>query len=170
MKKVLLGVVVLFWMQFVSAEALLPGPDDVTIEVRSGDTLGDLARAQMDMPSRWRDVANYNLLPDPNLIEPGQQLRVKRVWLKSRSGSLKVEAVTGEATANGKELKAGDMIPAGASVLTAQGGALRLRMPDTSLVNMLERSELKVEKLEQRADGVLSSLLRLVTGQIDAFK
>jgi hypothetical protein len=65
MKKVLLGVAALFWMLSASAEAPLPGPDDVTIEVRSGDTLGDLARTQMDMPSRWRDVANYNLLPDP---------------------------------------------------------------------------------------------------------
>ena len=170
MKKVLFGAAALFCMQFAWAEVPLPGPDDVIIEVRTGDTLGDLARTQMDMPSRWRDVANYNLLPDPNLIEPGQQLRIKRVWLKSRSGSLKVEVVTGEATANGKALKAGDWIPAGARVLTAQGGALRLRMPDTSLVNMLESSDLKVEKLEQRADGVFSSLLRLVTGQIDAFK
>ncbi|MFH2133847.1 MAG: FecR domain-containing protein [Pseudomonadota bacterium] len=170
MKKVLLGAVALLWMQIAWAETPLPGPDDVIIEVRAGDTLGDLARTQMDVPSRWRDVANYNLLPDPNLIEPGQQLRIKRIWLKSRSGSLKVEVVTGEATANGKSLKAGDWIPAGARVLTAQGGALRLRMPDTSLVNMLESSDLKVEKLEQRADGVFSSLLRLVTGQIDAFK
>jgi hypothetical protein len=170
MKKVLLGACALFWMQFTWAEAPLPGPDDVVIEVRSGDTLGDLARTQLDIPTRWRDVANYNLLPDPNLIEPGQQLRIKRVWLKSRAGSMKVEAVTGEATANGNILKAGDLIPSGARVLTAEGGALHLRMPDTSLVNMLERSELKVEKLEQRADGVLSSLLRLVTGQIDAFK
>ncbi len=170
MKNVLLGVVALFWMQFAWGEAPLPGPDDVIIEVHTGDTLGDLAREQMDVPSRWRDVANYNLLPDPNLIEPGQQLRVKRAWLKSQPGSLKVEAVTGDATANGKALKAGDLIPAGARVLTTQGGALRLRMPDTSLVNMLEQTELKVEKLEQRADGVLSSLLRVVTGQIDAFK
>ena len=169
-KKLLLGAAALFWIQFAWAQAPLPGPDDVTLEVRSGDTLGDLARTQMDSPARWRDVANYNLLPDPNLIEPGQQLRVKRIWLKSRSGSLQVEAVTGVATANGKVLKAGDAIPAGASVSTSEGGALRLRMPDTSLVNMLERSELKVEKLEQRADGALASLLRLVTGQIDAFK
>jgi len=148
MKKLLLGIAALFWMQSAGAEAPLPGPDDVTIEVSVGDTLGDLARAQMDSPARWRDVANYNLLPDPNLIEPGQQLRIKRVWLKSLSGALKVEAVTGEATADGNILKAGDLIPSGARVLTAQGGALRLRMPDTSLVNMLERSELKVEKLE----------------------
>jgi hypothetical protein len=170
MKKVLLGVGALLCMQLACAEVPLPGPDDVVVEVRTGDTLGDLARTQMDMPSRWRDVANYNLLPDPNLIEPGQQLRVKRAWLKSQSGSLKVEAVSGEATANGKVLKTGDLIPAGAQVQTAAGGALRLRMPDTSLVNMMERSELKVSKLEQRADGVFSSLLRLVTGQIDAFK
>lgn len=170
MKKVLLGACALFWMQFAWAQAPLPGPDDAIIEVRSGDTLGDLARTQLDIPARWRDVANYNLLPDPNLIEPGQQLRIKRVWLRSRPGDLKVEAVTGEATANGKVLQAGDLIPAGAQVQTSAGGALRLRMPDTSLVNMLERSEIKVEKLEQRADGVFSSLLRLVTGQIDAFK
>lgn len=170
MKKVLLGAVALMCMQFAWAEALLPGPDDVIVEVRAGDTLGGLARTQLDTPARWRDVANYNLLPDPNLIVPGQQLRIKRVWLRSRSGSLKVEAVTGEATANGKALKAGDWIPAGARVLTAQGGALRLRMPDTSLVNMLESSDLKVERLEQRADGAFSFLLRLVAGQVDAFK
>jgi hypothetical protein len=170
MKKVLLGACALFWLQFACAETPMPGPDDVTIEVRSGDTLGDLARAQLDLPTRWRDVANYNLLPDPNLIEPGQQLRIKRVWLKARAGSMKVEAVTGEATVNGKVLKAGDTIPSGARVVTAQGGALRLRIPDTSLVNMLERSEIKVERLEQRGDGVLAALLRLVTGQIDTFK
>ncbi|MDD5471036.1 MAG: LysM peptidoglycan-binding domain-containing protein, partial [Sideroxydans sp.] len=81
MKKVLLGACALFWMQCAWAEAPLPGPDDVVIEVRGGDTLGDLARTQLDLPTRWRDVANYNLLPDPNLIEPGQQLRIKRVWL-----------------------------------------------------------------------------------------
>ncbi|MDD2700044.1 MAG: FecR domain-containing protein [Sideroxydans sp.] len=170
MKKVLLGAAICFGMQFAWAEALLPGPDDVIIEVRAGDTLGDLARTRMDEPTRWRDVANYNLLPDPNLIEPGQQLRIKRIWLKATAGALKVEAVTGEATANGKLLKAGDTIPAGARVLTADGAALRLRMQDASLVNVMERSELKVEKLEQRADNVFSSLLRLVVGQIDAFK
>ncbi len=168
--KGLLAAAVLFWGQFAWAEALLPGPDDVIIEVRRGDTLGDLAREQLDVPSRWREVANYNLLPDPNLIEPGQQLRIKRVWLRSRAGKLRVEAVSGEATANGKRLKAGDMVAVGSRVQTAEGGALRLRMPDSSLVNMMERSELNVAKLEQRADGVLSSLLRLVTGQIDTFK
>ncbi|MDD2929238.1 MAG: FecR domain-containing protein [Sideroxydans sp.] len=168
--KVLLGAVALFWMQFAWALAPLPGPDDVTIEVRSGDTLGDLARTQLDLPTRWRDVANYNLLPDPDLIESGQQLRIKRAWLKTYQGKLKVEAVSGEATANGKVLKVGDMIAVGAQLQTAAGGVLRLRMADSSLVNMMERSELKVAKLEQRADGVLSSLLHLMTGQIEAFK
>ena len=170
MKRILLIVVALLWMPFALAETPMPGPDDVILEVRAGDTLGDLARTQMDDPERWRDVANYNLVPDPDLIEPGQRLRIKRAWLKSRSGNMKVEAVSGEATANGKSLKAGDLIPVGASVQTAGGGALRLRMPDTSLVNMFERSEMTVSKLEQRADGMFASLLRVVTGQIEAFK
>ena len=168
--KVWLGLAALFWVQVAGAEMPQAGADDVVYAVRSGDTLGALAREKLDHPARWRDVANYNLIPDPDRIEPGQALHLKRVWLRARPGKLKVEAVTGEVQADGRTLKAGDEIAAGARIQTAAGGAVRLRMPDTSLVNMLERSELKVERLEQRGDDVLTSLLRLVSGQIDAFK
>lgn len=168
--KIWLGLAAVFWVQAATAEMLQAGTAEVSYEVRSGDTLGALARERLDSPARWRDVANYNLIPDPDRIEPGQVLRLKRAWLRSRPGKLKVEAVTGEVQADGRTLKAGDEIAAGVRIQTAAGGAVRLRMPDTSLVNMLERSELKVERLEQRGDDVLTSLLRLVSGQIDAFK
>ena len=165
-----LGLAVSLWAQLAWAESPQAGTDEVSYAVRSGDTLGALARERLDLPTRWRDVANYNLIPDPDRIEPGQVLRIKRAWLRARPGKLKVEAVSGEASADGRALQVGDEIAAGARIQTAEGGALRLRMPDTSLLNVLEHSELKVERLEQRADDALSALLRLVTGQIDAYK
>ena len=168
--KALLGMLVfcmaqLSWAVEPEAEAA-----DVSYTVQQGDTLGSLARGKLDVPGRWRDVAHYNQLPDPDRIKPGQVLRIKPLWLKAESGVLKVEAVTGQASAQGRALKVGDTVAVGAEVQTEMGSALRLRAPDGSQVDLQEASQIQVEKLEQREGGVFVSVLRLLAGQLEAFK
>jgi LysM repeat protein len=60
-----------------------------TYEVRSGDTLASIARDH-DQVSTWRDLyeANEDEVSDPNLILPGQQLRLKA----AADGTYTVEA------------------------------------------------------------------------------
>jgi len=144
--------------------------DEVTYTVQPGDTLGMLARNKLDVPARWRDVAAYNQLLDPDFIEPGQVLRLKRVWLKARPGVFKVEAVTGQVRVGRRALQVGDSLPAGMEIATDKGAALRLRAPDGSQVDLQEASRLRVEKLEEREGGAFVTLLRLIAGQIEAFK
>ncbi|GAB4115853.1 MAG: hypothetical protein Fur0026_02220 [Sideroxydans sp.] len=144
--------------------------EDVIYTVQAGDTLGKLARSKLDAPERWRDVAQYNQLADPDRIEPGQVLRLKPLWLKATPALLKVEAVSGEASVNGRLLRVGDTVATGAQVQTAPGGAVRLRVPDGSQLDLQEASRLKVEKIEQRGESAFVSVLRLLAGQLEAFK
>ena len=160
----------LLFSQLVYAVDAAESSSDHVYEVKSGDTLGKLANELLDHSKRWKDVAQYNQLADANRIEPGQHLRIQRPWLKAGTGKLKIEALTGVVTANGRSLQIGDEVAQGAKLKTATGSALRLRMPDGSLLNMMEDAEVEVEKLEQRQGNVFNSLFRLVTGQVEAFK
>ncbi|MFA6120134.1 MAG: FecR domain-containing protein [Sideroxydans sp.] len=160
----------LLFSQISYAEDVADHSSDFVYQVQSGDTLSKLATSLLDSPKRWQEVAAYNQLPDANRIEPGQKLRIQQPWLKSKAGKLKVEAVSGLATADGNEIMVGDEIAVGAELATSAGGALRLRLPDGSLVNMMEGAQLQVEKLEQRQGSMFVALFRLVTGQVEAFK
>jgi len=49
-----------------------------TYVVQSGDTLSDIAQAMYGDAGRWPEIfeANKDKLSDPNLIHPGQELRI----------------------------------------------------------------------------------------------
>jgi hypothetical protein len=143
---------------------------DFVYEVKTGDTLGKLANELLDSPKRWKEVARYNRLPDANRIEPGQRLRIRQPWMKMRAGKLKVEALTGIVTSGDRVLRVGDELTQGSAVKTATGAAVRLRMPDDSLLNVMESAQVEIEKLEQRQGNMFNTLLRLVAGQVEAFK
>jgi len=156
--------------QFAFAEEAVNQTSDYVYEVKSGDTLGKLANELLDHSKRWKDVAKYNQLSDANRIEPGQHLRIQLPWMRARAGKIKIEALTGVVTADGISLQVGDEVTQGATLKTAAASALRMRMPDGSLLNMMEGAEVEVEKLENKQGNAFTSLFRLVTGQVEAFK
>jgi nucleoid-associated protein YgaU len=55
-----------------------PAPEAVFYEVKSGDSLSKIAKAHYGNPMKYMAIfeANQPLLKDPNLIYPGQVLRI----------------------------------------------------------------------------------------------
>ena len=53
-------------------------PAGKTYVVQPGDTLAKIAKAQYGDASRWPEIheANKDQIPDPNLIQVGQKLRI----------------------------------------------------------------------------------------------
>ena len=51
---------------------------NTTYTVRSGDTLGSIARAQLGDARRWTEIATLNrdILPNPNRLEVGMTLEL----------------------------------------------------------------------------------------------
>ncbi|TAJ77166.1 MAG: hypothetical protein EPO42_10720 [Gallionellaceae bacterium] len=122
-------------------------------------------------------MAAYNKLNDPNRIEIGQSLKIRPAWLRTQTAKTDmqadkatVEAITGRARSNGKPVRVGDALAAGIKLDTSAGAALRLRLPDGSIINMLERTVLQLEKLEQSQAESFKTVLRLVSGHVEAFK
>lgn len=59
-------------------EVEAPEPESVFYTVQKGDTLGAIARDQLGAANRYMEIfeANRPMLEDPNLIYPGQVLRI----------------------------------------------------------------------------------------------
>ena len=59
-------------------EVVEPAPEAVFYTVKKGDTLGAIARDHLGKAGRYMEIfeANQPMLKDPNLIYPGQVLRI----------------------------------------------------------------------------------------------
>jgi hypothetical protein len=144
---------------------------DYRYTVKAGDNLSVFAQTVLDNPKRWSEVAKYNHLKNPNVINPGQVLLVQMPWLKNQPAQAKIESLSGAVTLNGAPAKVGDMIATGAKLATPAGASLRMSLADGSTLNMLEKTQLEATALERKPQGnFYNSVFRLVTGRIDALK
>ncbi len=84
------------------------GEDTTLITIEKGDTLWDLCQEHLKDPLRWRELSKYNDFTNPNLIYPGEKLRIPVAMVKEmeddvngKIGELEgqVEAATAEANA-----------------------------------------------------------------------
>jgi nucleoid-associated protein YgaU len=57
-----------------------------TYTVRKGDTLSAIAQRELGAASRWPEIAELNAIPNPDLIYPGQELRLPGI--RDTSGGL----------------------------------------------------------------------------------
>lgn len=52
--------------------------------VKSGDTLSKIARDHLGDAKRWPEIAKLNGIPNPDLIHPGDELRLPSSGLLKR--------------------------------------------------------------------------------------
>ncbi|MGZ8256870.1 MAG: FecR domain-containing protein [Gallionella sp.] len=144
---------------------------DYLYTVKAGDNLSTFALTILDTTKRWPQVAQYNHLKNPQVITPGQVLRIQLPWLKNVPAYAKIEAITGSASLNGNPVKVGDLVETGAQLQTAAGSSVRMSLPDGSTLNMLEKTQLIASTLTKKKQGIpFESVFRLVAGRIDAIK
>src|SRR5262252_1521865 len=75
---------------------------DFVYRVERGDTLAGIGKRNLVDPSLWRKVARYNRLRNPNLIRPGQELRIPLDWLKRVATSAEIVDVSGHVAVRAK--------------------------------------------------------------------
>lgn len=165
----MLGALIIFTAQVFAAEVV--APMDYVYHVKKGDTLGGVSKELLATPSRWKEVAQYNKLPNEHLIYPGETLHVPFPLLKNSPAEGRIESIAGNVFLNGQVAKLGDAVPSGAIITTASGSFARLSLPDGSRINVLESSRLEAIKVEKKSQSnYFSSAFRLVSGRIDAIK
>ena len=66
------------WTQEIVADIKATGPDEKTYTVKSGDTLSKIAKEHLGNANDYMEIfnANRDQLSDPDLIKPGQVLKI----------------------------------------------------------------------------------------------
>ncbi|MDD2721791.1 MAG: FecR domain-containing protein [Gallionella sp.] len=156
--------------QSVYAEEV-PAAADYAYTVKPGDTLSRLTHEVMDGMTPWSKLAQYNKLPNAQLVKPGDVLHIPFPWMKNLPAEAHIEALAGEVVLNGKPASVGDTVTSNAVLKTAQGGSVRLSLPDGSTLNVLENSTVEAKDISRKQqEGFFHTVFKLLAGRIDAIK
>src|SRR5215471_3033994 len=145
---------------------------DFVYRVERGDTLTGIGKRNLVDPSLWRKVARYNRLRNPNLIRPGQELRIPLDWLKRVATSAEIVDVSGHVAVRAKgapvPAQPGTRLEPGAEVTTGADSFVTLRLADGSNVSIKSGTQMRVDTLSRiPASDQHQSILRLISGRLE---
>ncbi|VCU69673.1 FecR protein [Pigmentiphaga humi] len=153
-------------LAIASSAGAQPVGEPLRHEVRTGDTLYDLAQAYLEDPGQWPELARANGNPRPNRLRPGSIVLVPDALLRRKPGGARIVHVSGEvryATRGGASgvLETGMKLIDGDRVETGSGGFATLEMADGSVVRITGDSVLRLDRVKyslvkKRADTALS--------------
>jgi len=152
------------------AEQATPAIDHEYV-VKTGDSLSKLSHEVLDGNIAWSKIAKYNKLPNAHLLHPGETLHFQFGWMKNYPTEAHIETLAGDVKLNGIPAKVGDAVSDHAVLETASGGSARMRLPDGSTLNVLEKSNIEAQEISKKEQGgFFRTIFKLVSGRIDAIK
>lgn len=160
---------------FVTAAAQEP-----TVEYRISprDTLIGLSQTVFVGPQAWREIARLNRLPDPDVIRPGQVLRVPARLMRMRPVPATLASSVGEVRVAGAPAQPGMAIAEGQQVETGANGSAVLALADGSRVKLPPSSLAEViasrgpgatdaQAAQLAAGGWFSGAMRMLRGSVE---
>lgn len=165
-----LCVTLLFICNAHAADPLIDQGEIVYI-VKARDNLNTISEQLLDRTTRWDDVARRNKLRDAHLLRIGQKLLIPYAWLKNQATSAHFTVVLGEVRLDGRPAHVGDTFSSGAQIITGVGASAQLKLPDGSVIAIMEKSLIQATKIEKKPKGVFyNNAFYLDQGRIDAVK
>ncbi|MBB1487216.1 FecR domain-containing protein [Oceanospirillum sediminis] len=155
--------------------SLLAASSDWVYAVLQGDTLSEFGKQYLRKDIDWRQVQKLNQIRNPDVIRPGQKIRVPSSWLNAQPSAAEVVAMTGDVRVQRKDsngsaaLKMNDRLVLGDRLSTGDDSSITIRFADTSELTLLQNSELIFDQLSLFGDsGMVDSKLRLSQGSAEA--
>jgi hypothetical protein len=150
-------------------------PEPILFTVQRGDTLIGLSQRVFVSDRAWHEVARLNRLPDPNRIRPGQVLRVPPALMRSTATPVRVLSTTGEVRSGEKVLAPGATLAEGERITTAANASAviewadgsRMRMPPSSLAEVIESRRYGPADEPGRIERWFAGAMRLLRGSVE---
>lgn len=138
--------------------------------VQPRDTLIGVSRRLLVDPANWPAVARFNGLRNPDLLRPGETLRIPLALLRSETAPATVLAASGTVRRSDRAdaPHAGAEVAEGATLGTGDDGNLVVRLVDGSVLRLRANSELLLRD-SRRYPGVdqVRSSVQLREGRVD---
>ena len=149
--------------------------DDYVYTVKQGDTVIGLSQRLLTDPVKWREVATYNRMANPNAISPKQVVRVPLAMLRGAPATTTLSGVEGDVkvstggSAPASVAALGTALAEGATVVTGKNGYATLKLADGSTVRVQADSQVQVSRLHNYAEvGILESTFMVVAGRVES--
>ncbi len=148
--------------------------EDWIYKVRKGDNLWNLAVDHLIDTSYAERVQKLNAITDPWHLLSGSNIRIPSQWVRHYPAIVRVQNLQGNAqivddgAKQPHQLKVGDMVMPGDTVITDEGSTLVLDFLDDSTIMLGENSRLKIDKLMILENtGMSESQLNLLKGRLE---
>lgn len=150
----------------------------VEYRVSPRDTLIGLSQTVFVSPQAWREIARLNRLPDPDVIRPGQLLRVPARLMRTRPVPVTLASSVGEVRVAGAPAQAGMAIGEGQPLETGANGSAvlaladgsRVRLPPSSLAEILASrgpGATDAQAAQLAAEGWFVGTMRMLRGSVE---
>ena len=148
------------------------------------DTLIGLSRNVLVSPGAWREVSRINKLRNPNLILPGQVLRIPARLMRTRPVPATLVGVTGDVQVGARAATPGMLLAEGEAVRTGDNGSAVIELGDRSRVQVPPSSLAELAASRQigardagppnaassgESGGWFTGSMRLLRGSVEVF-
>jgi len=160
-----LFITLFFSVPSTRAEVLVP------ILIARGGNLIHIARDYCNSRNDWKELARINNLKEPYLIYPGETLQIPMSLLLTEKISAKVGSVSGgvfllENGSQLKQLKKGDTVLPGQTVVTEKESFAHLIFPDNKYTRIASESRFTITYLVRLTDKSTKAEFYLERGRI----
>lgn len=141
--------------------------------VRPKDTISGVTSQYLKADIPWPLLARHNQMVNPNIIQPGQQLRIPYKWLSMKQSHAQLMALSGQvriqlAEASWRNAQPGDTLQMGHSIHVGPLSSALLQFADASQLVMQPETRLTMDTLSTYAGGyMVDTQLRLQSGRVE---
>jgi len=124
-----------------------------TIDVKRGDTLWHIAEKYLEDPNRWPELLKYNKIDNPDLIHPGDKLKVPQWLVRKILREARFSFIQNRVEMKRKErdrwvpIGIGDPTGEGDDVKTGVNSSAELTLDEGSKIDISPRTTVKVSRL-----------------------
>lgn len=156
---------------FCSAGICAVEEESVELRVVKGDKLIHICRKYLEKPGRWQEVARFNRMKNPDLIFPGDRVKVPVKLMAGVPVDGKITFLHGEVKVRKNEKAEwttpalGDPISQGSRMTTGKASAAEITFHDRNSIFLKPNTALGITRSEKRGPSYSAGDFYLSTGR-----
>jgi hypothetical protein len=145
--------------------------DSVELRVEKGDKLTKICKKYLENPEKWREVAKFNRMKDPDIILPGQRVKIPVRLMHGVPMDGKVTFVYGDVKIQKNEsaewvaLNSGNTVSRGSSIQTGKASSVEITFGDRNSIFIKSNTILGIAASEKKGPSYTLNNFYLKSGR-----
>ncbi|MFV0284509.1 MAG: FecR domain-containing protein [Castellaniella sp.] len=143
--------------------------NDFLYQVEPGDTLIRIAERYTLQTDNWSGLQRMNQVEDPFRLPIGMVIRIPLSMIPEQPATATVTHVVGQVTVDGRPLQLGEVLSAGQTLRSTDGGTATLQLEDQSLLMLPPDTTLEIQRLQTfQGTGLTDTQISIRQGTLES--